>query len=745
MVLLKRIGLALLMLCITTYSNAVANQTLIRTRTRLGRPKSSAGFGVYTFSPDGKTIAGGTGVARVSSGNRISQLGGDVLLWNARSGKLLRSLGQHGDSVRWVAFSQDGRTLVSASRGDGTIKIWQMPAGRLRHTLKIDAEAQSTNLRWPRLTLSGDGRTLVTISSHVISIAGGGSVTTGGELILWDLDSGKKRWSKADSDLYTAALTIDGRDMVGVLYKIADMRKDARGRTRFRIEHALQSWNAETGDVLEPVDLGRTSTPEKIALLDGDKTVALFTSRGLSLRNRLTGEVKHEIKWHKDRSFGRSFLSADGKTVGRTNLGWFEVVDVATGQSRGLLTTEFPNKVNFVYFSADLKRAACGDAGDKAGPVILDLVHSTVVLPKTDRPDLPKSQRRDVAQRTKQQLQRRDVAQRTKQQSQRRDVTQRIKQQSQRRDITQQPKHLVTLSGHVATVTSAAFSPDGKLLATGGTGRGSGHLKLWDLSTGKPVWQKNVHTSHVRGVAYSPDGRTVATASYDGTIGLWDAASGKQLDTLTGHENWVNAVAFSPDGRYLISASRDTNAYLWQIHPQGSQRPQLATTLRGHEMWVMAVAFSADGTKWASASADPANGAKPGQIIVSNTPGQTKHESQLELTTGGFALAFSSDSKTIAVGGNEEITIYDASTNKAVRTWKAHNGKVNAVAFSHDDKVLASGSSDKSVKLWDAKTGKLVNTIDVHRSQVYAVTFSPDGKRLVTTSRDKTARLWNVE
>ena len=162
-------------------------------------------------------------------------------------------------------------------------------------------------------------------------------------------------------------------------------------------------------------------------------------------------------------------------------------------------------------------------------------------------------------------------------------------------------------------------------------------------------------------------------------------------------------------------------------------------------MWVLGVAFSADATKWASASADPAKSAKPGRVIVSNTPGQMKHESQIELTTGGFALAFSSDSKTIAVGGNGMITIYDTSTNKAVRTWKAHNGNVNAVAFSHDDKVLASGSSDNSVKLWDAKSGKLVNKIDAHRSQVYAVTFSPDGKRLVTTSRDKTARLWKVD
>jgi len=470
--LLKRIGFALLMLCITTHSNAVANQTLIRTRTRLEKPKSAAGFLAFTFSPYGKTIAGGTGAFDVSSGNRKSRLGGDVLLWNTRSGKLFRSLGRHGDSVNWVAFSQDGRTLVSASRGEGTIKVWQMPAGRLRHTLKIDAEARSTSLRWPQLTLSGDGRTLVTISSHVISIAGGGSVTTGGELIVWDLDSGKKRWSKPNSELYTAALTADGRGMVGVLYKITDVRKDDRGRTRSRTEYTLQSWNVETGDALEPVDLGRTSTPEKVTLLDGDKILALFTAYGLSFRDRLTGEVKHEIVWHKDRSYGRSFLSADGKTVGRAGSGsrqssWLELVDVATGQSRGLLTTESPNYLENVHFLADLKRAVCEEHGTWVGaeePVILDLVHATVALPKTDRPDLPKLKRRDVAQRPK--------------------------QQSQRRDVAQWPRHLATLSGHVATVTSAAFSPDGKLLATGGTGRGSGQLKMWDLSTGKPVWQK---------------------------------------------------------------------------------------------------------------------------------------------------------------------------------------------------------------------------------------------------------------
>jgi WD40 repeat protein len=388
--LLKRISLALLMLCITTHSNAVANQTLIRTRTRLEEPKNHGGFFAFAFSPDGKTIAGGTGVLIVSSDNRESRLGCDVLLWNARSGKLLRSLGQHGDSVNWVAFSQDGRTLVSASRGDGTIKVWQMPAGRLRHTLKIDAAARLTDRRWPQWTLSGDSRTLVTISARVISVAGGGRLTTGGELIVWDLDSGKKRWSKPNSDLYTAALTADGRGMVGVLRKITDLRSEGKGSVQYRAECALQSWNVETGDVLESVDLGRESAPEKVALLDGDKTVAWFTLGGLSFRDRLTGEVKHEIKWHKELLLGDSFLSADGKTVGRTNSHWLELIDLATGQSRGLLTTEFPNNVGPVYFSADLKRAVGSwSAGFHSEQFIFDLVHATVALPKTDRPDLP--------------------------------------------------------------------------------------------------------------------------------------------------------------------------------------------------------------------------------------------------------------------------------------------------------------------------------------------------------------------
>jgi WD40 repeat protein len=90
-------------------------------------------------------------------------------------------------------------------------------------------------------------------------------------------------------------------------------------------------------------------------------------------------------------------------------------------------------------------------------------------------------------------------------------------------------------------------------------------LKLWDSSTGKPVWQKNVHASHVRPLAYSPEGRTVATASYNGTISLWVAAGGEQLDTLTGHQSCVNAVAFSPDGKRLVTTSRDRTARLWNV------------------------------------------------------------------------------------------------------------------------------------------------------------------------------------
>jgi WD40 repeat protein len=280
-----------------------------------------------------------------------------------------------------------------------------------------------------------------------------------------------------------------------------------------------------------------------------------------------------------------------------------------------------------------------------------------------------------------------------------------------------------------AAARCVAFSPDGALLAYG-----SGSVaKIADAVTGRPLRVLRGHQGPVTGIAFSPDGTSIATASGDRTARTWDAATGAFLFSFSGHGDWVYAVAFSPDGTHVVTGSRDRTARIWDV-----MKRERKVTISGHGGDVTAVAFSPDGTSVATASHDH---------TVRTWDAATGAE---RVTLTGHwdtvrAVAFSPDGVRVAAASSDRTArTWDATTGQNPAVLTGHGGTVLAVAFSPDGTHVVTGSRDRTARVWDAATGEPRATLDEHGGDVTAVAFSPDRTRIATASADGTVRTWDA-
>jgi WD40 repeat protein/transcriptional regulator with XRE-family HTH domain len=608
------------------------------------------------FSPGGRLLAS-------------ADANGTVRLWNPATGRAvgapLHASAKHG--VYGVAFSPDGKLLASAD-GDGTVRLWN-PATRRAFGAPLHASGRTTARYGVRaVAFSPSGKLLASAGAD-------------GTVRLWDPATGRAVGAplraSARFGVYGVAFSPDGKLLASA---------DGDGTVRL--------WDPATGRPVGaplPASVGLFGGHGAVAFSPNGKLLAISAGDGtVRLWNPATG---HPVgPPHQTGAiygvYGVAF-SPDGRLLASADAdGTVWLWNPATGQAAAapLQAGNGYNSVHGVAFSPDGKLLATGD-GD-----------GTVRLwnPATGRPvGAP----------------------------------------------------LQTGSSPAGGMNAVTFSPDGKLLAGA-----DGTVQLWNPATGQPVGAPLTATRAqlgVYGVAFSPSGKLLATGGGDGTVRLWNRATGRPVGAplrATSYPYAVNAVAFSPNGTLLASADADGALRLWN---PATRQP--VATLHATSAWnygVHVVAFSPHGTLLAAGSGDgtvrlwnPATHRPVGVLQTGTGP-----------NTGVWALAFSPNGKLLAVGcGDGTVWLWNPATRHPVAIFHATTSSVygvHALAFSPHGKLLATGEGDRTVRAWNPATHRPVGApIQVGSSPADAlnwVAFSPNGKLLAGAGGDGTVLLWQV-
>jgi WD40 repeat protein/predicted Ser/Thr protein kinase len=300
--------------------------------------------------------------------------------------------------------------------------------------------------------------------------------------------------------------------------------------------------------------------------------------------------------------------------------------------------------------------------------------------------------------------------------------------------------------GHIDSVWSVAFSPDGSLAASASEDT---NIILWDTKTWEPKFQPLTgHTGAVYSVAFSPDGTTLASGSSDKTIRLWNTQTGKLIKPLSQeHTKPILRLAFSPNGNFLASISGEPKTGGEEIRLWYARNDWKSEPLKGQSNNVFAIAFSPDGSTLVSAGYG-----KTLRLWHLRSDGQSE-DLMIDEPRNMFVttIAFSTDGKYMACGSSDKtikLWLYQPQAQKWEESQKPlsqeHNDSITSIAFSPDNKTLVSASLDNTIRLWDVATGTstlLVNPSEILTSQ-RSVAFSPDGQTLITGGKDKMVRVW---
>ena len=290
---------------------------------------------------------------------------------------------------------------------------------------------------------------------------------------------------------------------------------------------------------------------------------------------------------------------------------------------------------------------------------------------------------------------------------------------------------------------STVFSPLSPNLYA--SAEGDGKINIWNNADDNQTIIRTLpgHQKTISQIKYSPDGKIIASSSWDKTIKLWNVETGELINTLP-HKDAVNSITFSRDSQSLISGTEDNNIYIWNIFAQ----PKITKVLTGHTDSIKVVTVSPNGL---SSNGDEiiASAGYDNKIKLWSIAGellQTIDAHNLAITS----LAFTPDSQTLASSSWDNTiklwSIADAGKNSTLlHALTGHQDGVTTISFNSDGTLLASGSGDRDIKLWNTETGELIKNLRGHTSQINSLAFSSDDRAIISGEAQQGLFWWNLD